>query len=135
MKIRSEKGVTNLDYVIAILIFISGSVAALGLYLSIYTSMAKIKINETIVGYITEICETIDLEVYNTVDTKAEINTLIGRANIPPQYKVECIGIDKYNGATEGEENDVIEKINIKVNYEIDGNDREYIISKVKVKE
>lgn len=135
MKIKNEKGITNIDYVIAIIVFISGAIAALGLYLSVYTNMAKIKVNETIIGYITEICEAIDLESYENVNTQAKINTLIGSVNIPSQYNVQCIGIEKYKDSIAGDENDIIEKVNIKVNYEIAGNEREYLISKVKVKE
>ena len=133
MKIRSEKGITNIDYVVAIIIFMIGSVAVLGLYYNMYKTMSKIKIDETIIGYITEICEDIDLENYGDVDTEEEINQIIRSANIPEQYLVECIGIEKQNDTNEAL--DVVQKINIKVSYSYGDSNREYVIKKVKVKE
>lgn len=133
MKIRSEKGITNIDYVVAIIIFMIGSVAVLGLYYNMYKTMSKIKIDETIIGYITEICEDIDLENYRDVDTEEEINEIIRSANIPEQYLVECIGIEKQNDTNEAL--DVVQKINIKVSYSYGDSNREYVIKKVKVKE
>lgn len=133
MKIRSEKGITNIDYVVAIIIFMIGSVAVLGLYYNMYKTMSKIKIDETIIGYITEICEDIDLENYRDVDTEEEINQIIRSANIPEQYLVECIGIEKQNDTNEAL--DVVQKINIKVSYSYGDSNREYVIKKVKVKE
>ncbi|MBR3134021.1 MAG: hypothetical protein IKG56_00990 [Clostridia bacterium] len=135
MKINKEKGIANVDYVVALIVFLLGSVAVLGLYLNVYKTMSKIKIDETIIGYMTEICETIDLENYETVDSKDKVQALVDSVAIPNQYKVECSSVDKYNNAREGEEQDIIEKINFRISYKIDDMQREYILSKVKVKE
>ena len=135
MNAVKEKGIANIDYVVAIIVFILGSIAALGLYYSVYLSMAKIKVNETIIGYVTEICEIIDLESYESVNNQTKINTIINNCNIPEQYSVVCTSVEKFNNAIEGDEHDIIEKVNLRVNYELAGTQREYLISKVKVKE
>lgn len=135
MKDLKEKGIANIDYVIATLIFMAGSVAVLALYYNIYISMAKIKIEETIIGYVTEICEMIDLESYENVDSEDEINSLIQRANIPSQYRVYCSGIEHYNNYNSGDDRDVVERISINISYDIERYHREYTISKVKIKE
>ena len=72
MRIKNENGIVNIDYVTSIIILILGSVAVLTMYLGIYKTMAKTKIDEAIIGYVTEICETIDLNNYEDVDTKEE---------------------------------------------------------------
>ena len=135
MKDFKEKGIANIDYVIATLIFLAGSVAVLALYYNIYVSVAKIKIEETIIGYVTEICEMIDLENYENVNSEEEIEELIAKANIPTVYSVYCSGIEHYNNYNSGDDRDIIERISININYDIEGTNRLYTISKVKIKE
>lgn len=135
MKIRSEKGVIGTDYVLAIIIFVIGSVAVMGLYLSIYMNMAKIKIDETIIGYITEVCEQIDLLNYEEVDTQSEINDMISQMDIPLQYSVVCDSIEKFDNTENSENIDIVQRINIRINYTVDNIERNYLISKLKVKE
>lgn len=142
MKNLKEKGIANIDYVVASLVFMAGSVAVLALYYNIYVSMAKLKVEETAIGYVTEICEMIDLVNYEYVCTPESVNDIIqdlkdlnngteGMGDID----INCVSIDHYNNYAPGDDRDVVMRININVNYSIDGNEREYTISKVKVKE
>lgn len=133
MKKNTEKGVMNIDYITSIVVFMIGSVAILSLYVITYKNMAKIKVDETIIGYITEICENIDLVNYNNVDTTAEVDQLISMIDIPNQYNVRCDSIEKYSD--NNDELDLVFKINLRVSYSFDGLDRDYVISKTKVKE
>ena len=111
-----------------------GSIAVLAMYLGIYKTMAKTKIDEAIIGYVTEICETIDLRNYEDVDTKEEINQLIQTVKIPSNYNVVCENIIKY--AEENSSNqDVVEKVNLRIKYTVDNTERDFTISKMKVKE
>ena len=134
MKLKNEKGVINIDYATAIIILMLGSIAVLAMYLGIYKTMAKTKIDEAIIGYVTEICETIDLRNYEDVDTKEEINQLIQTVKIPSNYNVVCENIIKY--AEENSSNqDVVEKVNLRIKYTVDNTERDFTISKMKVKE
>jgi len=127
MKVKNEKGVVSVDYITAVILFIFGSVAVLALYYNVYTLKVKIKIDETIIGYMTEICETIDLKQYEEVDTVQEITQIIQSAKIPSEYNVVCEGIENYK--------DSVEKIKFKITYTLKDITRDFELNKVKVKE
>lgn len=133
MKNKNESGVINIDYITAIIVFMISSVAILALYVGTYKAMSKIKVDETIIGYITEICENIDLVNYNNVSTQTGVNQLIDEIDIPEQYNVTCESIEKYSNNTDNL--DLVLKINLRVKYSFEGLNRDYVISKVKVKE
>lgn len=134
MKRNNEKGIINVDYITAIIVFMISSVAILALYISVYKNMSKIKVDETIIGYITEICENIDLVNYSNVDTQEKVNSLINEIEIPEQYSVLCESVEKY-ADEDNNSLDLVCKINLRVNYSFDSLNRNYVISKVKVKE
>lgn len=135
MRAKSEKGIAGIDYVTATVIFVIGSIAVMGLYLSNYKNMAKIKIDEMIIGRITEICETIDILNYENVDTIQEVNYVISNADIPSQYSVVCESIEKLDNINTMDDKDIVEKVNLRIEYNVAGVDRNYLISKIKVKE
>ncbi|MBR3325160.1 MAG: hypothetical protein IKG14_03855 [Clostridia bacterium] len=135
MKKNNENGIVNIDYITAVIIFMIGSVTVLGLYVSNYKSMAKIKIDETIIGYITEICENIDLVNYENIDTQEEVNQIIDSIDIPEQYIVECASVEKYSNNELQDTLDLVMRINLRVRYSFDNLSRDYVISKIKVKE
>ena len=135
MKKNNENGIVNIDYITAVIIFMIGSVTVLGLYVSNYKSMAKIKIDETIIGYITEICENIDLVNYENIDTQEEVNQIIDSIDIPEQYIVECASVEKYSNNELQDTLDLVMRINLRVRYSFDNLSRDYVIRKIKVKE
>ena len=135
MNKKKEKGIINIDYVVAIIIFVAGSVAVLGLYYNIYLSISKIRVDQRIIAHITEICEMIDLQNFENVDTVEEVDSIIESAEIPENYYVKCIGIENYNNYAQGDERNCVERVNLLVSYSIDGYEREYTVSKVKIKE
>ena len=103
MKIRkSERGETALnDYMIAIVIFMIGAVTVSYLYINIYKLSAKVKIDEAVIGYITEICEQIDLTSYENVSKVEQVNEIINNTlkNTPTKdlVTIECTEIEKYD--------------------------------------
>ena len=148
MKIKkSERGEIALnDYMIAIAIFMIGAVTVSYLYINIYKLSAKVKIDEAVIGYITEICEQIDLTSYENV-SKDQVNVIINNTlkNTPIKdlikkdlIKIECTEVEKFDEANKTEYKNYVERIHlkIKIKYEsLNKNTREYYINKIKVKE
>lgn len=138
MNLKKENGVTNADMVIGMIIFIIGAATILTLYLQIYKLTSKIKIDQTAIGYITEICEQIDLNNYEDI-TVENVNTIISNAKIPDNYQFTCSNIENYSSkymqSTGNEIPDVVKKVFINVKYNFDNYSRNYQVSKIKVKE
>lgn len=138
MKFKNEKGVTNADMVIGMIVFIIGAATILTLYLQIYKLTSKIKIDQTAIGYITEICEQIDLNNYEDI-TVENVNTIISNAKIPDNYEFTCSNIENYSSkymqSTGNEIPDVVKKVYINIQYNYDNYSRNYQVSKIKVKE
>ena len=132
---QKESGIVNIDYITALLVFLIGSIAVLGLYLSIFKTVGKIKVDEAVIGYVTEICENIDLSNYEDVNSSAKVNALITKMNLPEQYSVTCESIEKFSDYPEMGQENLVQKINLKINYSFDNNEKSFLISKIKVKE
>jgi len=145
MKIKkSERGEVALnDYMIAIAIFMIGAVTVSYLYINIYKLSAKVKIDEAVIGYITEICEQIDLISYENVSTVEQvndeiINNTLKNTPIKDLVKIECTEVEKFDEANTTEYKNYVERIHLKIiiKYEsLNKNTREYYINKIKVKE
>lgn len=137
MKLKSEKGVTGIDVSVGLILFLIGTAAVLNMYVQIYKNSTMLKINETILGYVTEIFEEIDLENYDDI-TNQRVEEIISAAKIPSQYTVTKT-ITRYKdlveAVTDNTVNDYVKKITLKVQYSIDDVQRDYTISKVKVRE
>lgn len=144
MKIKkSERGEVALnDYMIAIAIFMIGAVTVSYLYINIYKLSAKVKIDEAVIGYITEICEQIDLTPYEDVSEVKDVNKIINNTlkNTPIKdlIKIECTEVEKFDEANKTEYKNYVERIHLKIKYKYESlnkNTREYYINKIKVKE
>lgn len=147
MKIKkSERGEVALnDYMIAIAIFMIGAVTVSYLYINIYKLSAKVKIDEAVIGYITEICEQIDLTPYKDVSEVKQVNDIINNTlkNTPIKdlitkdlIKIECTEVEKFDEANKTEYKNYVERIHLIIKYEsLNKNTREYHINKIKVKE
>ena len=144
MKIKkSERGEVALnDYMIAIAIFMIGAVTVSYLYINIYKLSAKVKIDEAVIGYITEICEQIDLTPYGDVSEVKYVNEIINNTlkNTPIKdlITIECTEVEKFDEANKTEYKNYVERIHLKIiiKYEsLNKNTREYYINKIKVKE
>lgn len=144
MKIKkSERGEVALnDYMIAIAIFMIGAVTVSYLYINIYKLSAKVKIDEAVIGYITEICEQIDLTPYGDVSEVKYVNEIINNTlkNTPIKdlITIECTEVEKFDEANKTEYKNYVERIHLKIKYKYESlnkNTREYYINKIKVKE
>ena len=144
MKIKkSERGEVALnDYMIAIAIFMIGAVTVSYLYINIYKLSAKVKIDEAVIGYITEICEQIDLTHYEDVSEVKQVNEIINNTlkNTPIKdlITIECTEVEKFDEANKTEYKNYVERIHLKIKYKYESlnkNTREYYINKIKVKE
>lgn len=123
-----------MDLTTAITIFVIGSLAVLSLYYQIYVLAAETKIESTIVAYMTEICEEIDLLNYEDVDTEEEIKSnVIDKVKVPEQYKITTT-VDKYIDENSSAQ-DLVERISFKIEYTVANSKNSYTISKIKVKE
>ncbi len=142
MKIRkSERGEVALnDYMIAIVIFMIGAVTVSYLYINIYKLSAKVKIDEAVIGYVTEICEQIDLTPYENVSKVEQVNEIINNTlkNTPVKdlVTIECTEVEKFNEINNTNYSDYVERIHLRIRYEsLNKNIRDYYINKIKVKE
>lgn len=131
-KRKNEKGVLEIDFATGMILFMISSAAIITMYANIYTLMVKLKVNQVMIGYITEICEEIDAENYTDL-TQDRVNKIISACNIPSQYSVTS-SITKYTSINKSA-NDVVEKININVSYKVGNQNMKYTVYKVKIKE
>lgn len=131
-KRKNEKGVLEIDFATGMILFMISSAAIITMYANIYTLMVKLKVNQVMIGYITEICEEIDAENYTDL-TQNRVNKIISACNIPSQYSVTS-SITKYTSINKSA-NDVVEKININVSYKVGNQNMKYTVYKVKIKE
>ena len=139
MNLRSEKGLSGVDMTVGIIIFMIGSVVIFNMYASIFSLSSKLKVNESIVGYITEICEQIDYENYEDVD-EARVRQIIEGANIPDGYSVS-VKMKTYKQflieqiGTDGGIEDLVKTFTFTISYSINGQNRNFTVDKTKVKE
>ncbi len=133
MKVKNEKGMAGIDLVTGLVIFIIGSTVAIIIYIQIYKYVCEIKIHEIIIAYVTEICEEIDLQEYDT-----NVDNIIQSVNIPSQYTVteETKKFSEQMKENEGKDvEDIVKKITLTIKYNFLGNDRTFSIEKIKIKE
>lgn len=131
-KRKNEKGVLEIDFATGMILFMISSAAIITMYANIYTLMVKLKVNQVMIGYITEICEEIDAENYTDL-TQDRVNKIVSACNIPSQYSVTS-SITKYTSINKSAK-DVVEKININVSYKVGNQNMKYTVYKVKIKE
>lgn len=139
MKLQNEKGVVGADVVVGIIIFLIGSLSALMLYTNMYSVVKKIKINEELIGYITDIFEKVDDELYDNINEE-RMEEIIASSNIPEAFELEY-SITNYKdtveakGGSSAEVEDLVKRITLNVKYSIDHIDRNYTIGRIKVRE
>ena len=102
-------------------------------------NVAIAKIHEVTIGCVTEIFEQIDLENYDDI-TDTKVQSLIEQSKIN-QYFDESRNhstitytIEKYSDEIESAE-DIVKKIKITVTYSVNGQEREFKMNKIKIRE
>lgn len=143
MKKPNEKGVVGADVVIGILIFVIGSVSALFIYSNMYSVIAKIKINEELIGCITDIFEKVDNELYDNINEE-ELQKIIASSNISDAFQIEysitnykdTVEAKRAQAGTTGEEvEDLVKRVTLNIKYSIQNQDRNFTIGRIKVRE
>lgn len=135
INLKEEKGITALDISTGALIFILFTTVILALYTQIYKQSALIKIHQDAMSYIIQICEDIDFKEYGiTEDINGYKQNIIEQINFPTD-KYELIMTQEKYIETHPDAEDLVKKINVKILYIFDGQERTIEVNKVKVKE
>ncbi len=131
-KIKSNKGVTMTDVVIGMLILIIFTGILTSSFYKIYSYNLLIRMNAIAVDYTIKILEDIDKMKYDEV-TEELNNTLTSNYNIMDKYKVS-VKIENYNKDDNTKE-DIIKIVTVDVKYNLNGDEKSYSVSKLKIKE
>ncbi len=143
MKLQDEKGVIGADAVVGIIVFVIGSVSALFLYSNMYSIMTQIRVNEEMIGCITDIFEKVDDELYDNINVEG-MQAIITSANVPKGFKIECtitnykatVDAKRAQTGTTGEEvEDLVKRVTLNVKYSLHKISRNYTIGRIKVRE
>lgn len=143
MNFKNERGITGIDTVTGIIIFVLGSAAILFIYLNMYKLITIMQINEEVIGYATEILEKVDREDYDNIndDKMSEIiNTLNISDTIQINYTitkyVDEVTESRQQTGIQGEEvTDLVKRVTLNFKYSLVEIDRNFTISRVKVRE
>lgn len=139
MRIKSERGATGIDVAGGLIIFVAASAIIVTLYYQIYMNVAIAKIHEVAIGCVTEIFEQIDLENYDDI-TDTKVQSLIEQSKINQYFDKSrnhstiTYTIEKYSDEIESAE-DIVKKIKITVTYSVNGQEREFKMNKIKIRE
>lgn len=138
-KLKSENGVTGIDLVTGLIIFVISSVVVMNLYYQIYINAVSTKVHEVIVGCVTEIFEKIDLENYENVNAQ-KLETFITESRLKEYFNAEKNGSSVEYTITNYKDDvtdakDLVKQINITVEYEVGGNRVKFPMNKLKIKE
>lgn len=131
-KLKSQKGFTMQDLIIACLIFtiFAGLIGTL-MYNSYYNNLrAELSANMTI--YAVKILEDLDKISYEEVQTKTGTNYK-EQFDIPAGYSVE-LNISNYGEGVENIE-DIMKIINLKISYTLQGETEDFVVQRLKIKE
>ena len=131
-KLKSQKGFTMQDLIIACLIFtiFAGLISTLMHNSYHNNSRAELSANMTI--YAVKILEDIDKISYEDVQTKTGTDYK-EQFNIPAGYSVE-LSISNYGEGVENVE-DIMKIINLKISYTLQGETEDFVVQRLKIKE
>lgn len=132
LKLKSNKGVSTVDVVTAVII-LSLFVGIIGnLYYQIAKNNAMIRSNTIAVYYAIKIAEDIDKMSYENVENNLNEN-INKNYGLPENFDAK-INIENYN-KDDSSKQDIIKKVNITINYTFLKEERNYKIDKLKIKE
>lgn len=144
--IKSNKGISMVDLVIAlsILILLSGVIG--NLFYQIAYNNAALRLNAVAVEYAIKVAEYIDEISYDEVTnelnnlTESKIPLIVERLNekygikmLSDNFKI-TLNVENYN-TDDSSKQDIIKKVNIKIEYMLLEEAKSYEINKLKIKE
>ena len=131
-KIKSNKGISMADLVIALLILIILSGVIGNMLYQIAYNNASLRMNAIATDYAVKVAEYIDKIPYEDVTTEMQITEINGQ-KIIDKFKIN-IEVENYN-SNDSTKKDIIKKVTITVNYDILKENKTYKIQKLKIKE
>ena len=139
IRIKDEKAVVMSDVIIGIIIIILLGGIVGSLFYQIAYNNTSVKLNAIAVYYAIKTAEYIDEIPYEQVNNSLD-STIVSKLN--EKYSPEKLLSDSYiininvqNYDTDGTKEDIIKKVKITVSYNLLGQQKEYEISKLKIKE
>lgn len=131
-KLKSNKGISMADVVIALLILIILSGVIGNILYQIAYNNAALRMNAIATDYAVKVAEYIDKIPYENVTNGMQITEINGE-QIIDKFNVS-IEVENYNNDDSTKE-DIIKKVIITVNYNILKETKNYKIQKLKIKE
>lgn len=131
-KLKENKGISMTDVVVAMLIFsvFVGLVATL--YFQIMRHSNLVELNALAIYYAIKVAEDVDKLPYEEIDDNL-INELVESYELEESFNIE-MKVNKYN-ETDRTKQDILKIIAINVKYTCFGEEKEYELKKLKVKE
>ncbi len=139
MKNRNEAGITGMDMVSGLVIFMLSAAVVASMYYQIYVTTVNIKIHQYALGCITDIFEKIDLANYDEIDNE-KLKSLVDESNINDYFTEEKNNssinytIKNYKDET-GAVQDLVKEVNISVVYYVGNKQMTLPMSKIKIRE
>ena len=127
----NNKGITGIDVTIAIIIIITFTGLISSLMFSIYKNALEIQASANADAYATIILEKVDEKAYEDVDENF-VQTLIDNdeIEISDNYTIE-MKIEPYTDY----QYELIKKVNLTINYQVNSQEKTLNITKLKIKE
>lgn len=132
LNIKSEKGFTMQDLIIAILLLSLFVTFLSSLMYSVYITNAKTNLTSQMATYAVQILEDIDKISYEEVNS-ALAQSYYSKFNIPKGYNID-LQISNY-GEGIGNVQDVIKIVNLTISYQIQDDTEQFSVEKLKIKE
>ena len=125
--IINNKAFTQIDLVISISIIVIFSGLIIKIFNNIYIDFLEIQKGSNAIGYATMILEKVDEKSFEVVNDANFLNKLKIELHIPDNYNIIMNTKIIYNN--------LVTRVDLKVNYEVNNQIRTIKISKLKVKE
>ena len=128
-KLKENKGITGLDIVISMIVIatLTGLIATL--MAKIYYRSIEIQKSANANAYATIVLEKVDEKPYESVDNNF-LTTISQEVVIDSDYIV-TIAVENIEGVDEN----IMKKVTVNVKYSLQGEEKQLIISKLKIKE
>lgn len=131
-KLKANNGISMADVIIALTILCLFVGVVGNLYYQIIKESEKVRYNAVAVYYVIKIAEDIDKMSYTEVTN--DLNTNLKETYQIPDGITITLNVQNYN-ATDASKEDILKTVKISANYECLGDNMNYEIKKLKIKE
>lgn len=142
LNIKSNKGVTGVDLVVAIIILTMFVGLLTTLMVNLYKQALEIQKSANAMSYVTIICEMVDEKSFNDVTAKDSNGNYTfvtnlknsGEVTMADGYDVEY-KVENIPNKESTEINSMMQKVSVRVSYDVQGETQSIYVMKLKVKE